>query len=109
MIVHYDPAAVDGLLAVLRADIEGLASGRVLRSDYAYTPRRSLHTAIKNGYPTGQEGKMPSSHLIDMAASTLQVAYLLRQEIDGDAVLIWRCLPEFKDGDLYLRLCFEAL
>lgn len=98
------------VLVQLRTEIEALVDYPPLFSETAYTPRHTTHTVIHNGVERPQgEPVAPFPGLLTACARSLVEATRLRAEVQGEAILIWRCRPMLDDhGMLYLRLCFEA-
>ncbi len=111
----YRAGARDFLPAVadaLKAEIEAMAVYPPLYSMTAYTPRRTVHTTISNGFvKTEGAPSAPLNFALQMAHDSVVAARTLRASVQGDAVLIWRAAPGFDpdDGSLRMRLCFESL
>lgn len=104
--------ALDGVAAMVKAEICLMAEWPYLNSSFAWTPRHTEFFVIANGKLKTQGMPVPvATSPIGMAHQSIQVVRDLRARHDGPVQLIWRDEPEFdpKTHDLYLRLCFEPL
>lgn len=98
------------LANVLRAEVEALALNPPLYSKHAYSPRRVAHEAFENGAVKVSAEHNPRGMPLEMCVDMVACATLLRGNIAGEAVLIWRHEPEFDEqGNVYMRLCFEPV
>jgi hypothetical protein len=109
--IDIDAIADEQRIASLIKDVEALALHPPLFGNTAITPWGNPYLVVVNG-SEGMEGipavkaKMSIGEACNESIKTVRS---LREKIDGDAILIWRCLPRLSDGHVYLRFRFEPL
>lgn len=77
----------------------------------ALTPRHTPYVVICNGALKYEGDKRaPLGNPQDLVEASVAIAQSFRDNINGEAYLVWRIPPEFDErGNLYMRLCFESI